>query len=45
MFIEPNETKHAIKRQIALGAYSMKTIVEIEEDVNNIEQHLLDRLD
>lgn len=45
IFTEPNEARHAIKRRIASGAYSMKTVTKMEEDVNNIKLHLFDRLD
>ena len=45
IFTEPDEAKHAIKRRMASGAYSMKTIMEMEDDVNSIEQHLFERLD
>jgi hypothetical protein len=45
IFTEPNEAKHAIKRRIASGAYSLKTILEMEDDVNNIERSFFERLD
>jgi hypothetical protein len=45
IFTEPDEAKHAIKRRIASGAYSLKTILELEGDVTNIERFLFERLD